>query len=164
MRAVAFLPQELRCAQEHTGAHLPAHHIGPLVAQHGQVAPAVYPVLVCAPDDGLRGRAHYQLLFQAGLRIDDDAGAVGVVLEAVVCHHGTFLGETLYMLGLAAKERFGNKQGEISVLHAGLLEHAVQRLLHLLPDGIAVGLDYHTAAHGALLGKVSLDYQLVIPL
>ncbi len=164
MGAVAFLPEEFGSTQEHTGTHLPAHHIGPLVAEHGQVAPAVYPVLVRAPDNGLGGRAHYQLFFKTSLGVNDDTGAIGVVFKTVVCYHGALLGKAFYVLGLAAQKRFRDKQREVSVLHAGLLEHTVEGLLHLLPNGIAVGLDYHTAAHGALLCKVCLDYQLVIPL
>ena len=39
MGGVALLPQELRCAEERARAHLPAHHVAPLVAHQGQVAP-----------------------------------------------------------------------------------------------------------------------------
>ena len=39
MSGMALLPQELRGTEERTGAHLPAHHVTPLVAHQGQVAP-----------------------------------------------------------------------------------------------------------------------------
>ena len=55
---VAFLPKELRRAQEGPCAHLPAHHVAPLVAHQRQVAVRVNPVLVCVPDDGFRRRAY----------------------------------------------------------------------------------------------------------
>ena len=53
MRRVAFLPQELCRAQEQAGAHLPAHHVGPLIAQDRQVAIALDPVLIGVPNDSL---------------------------------------------------------------------------------------------------------------
>ena len=56
------------------------------------------------------------------------------------------------------------RRGEIGVLHARFLEHSVKSLLHALPYGITVGLDDHAAAHRRLLGKVGLDYQVVVPL
>ena len=161
---MAFLPEEFRCAEEHAGAHLPAHYVGPLVAQHGEVAPAVNPVLICAPYDCFRCGAHYQFFFEPCFGVDYDSLALGVVLEAVVCHHGAFLGKAFDVLGLAAEERLGNEQGEVCVLHPGGLEHAVEGLLHLLPDGVAVGLDYHAAAHGRLLGEVGLYHEFVVPL
>ena len=79
-------------------------------------------------------------------------------------HHGTLLGESLHMLCLAAEERLGDEQGEVGILSPRLLEHLIQLLLHLLPDGVAVRLDDHTASHSRLLGKVCLHYQVVEPL
>ena len=105
------------------------------------------PVLVCAPDYGFRCGADYEFFFQTGLGVDDDTGAVGVVLEAVVGDHGALFGETFHVLGFAAEIRFGNKKGEIGVLNTGFLEHAVESLLYFLPYSVAVGLDDHTAAH-----------------
>ena len=40
---VALLPEELAGPQEHAGAQLPAHDVGPLVEQQRQVAVAVAP-------------------------------------------------------------------------------------------------------------------------
>ena len=161
---MALLPQKLARAQEGARAHLPAHHVAPLVAHQGQVAVGVDPVLIGIPDDGLGGGADDELLLEAGVGVHHHTLAVGVVLEAVVSDHGALLGEALHVLGLAAEERLGDEQGEIGVLVAGGLEHGVELALHLLPDGIAVGLDYHAAAHGRLLGQASLVDQLVIPL
>ena len=90
--------------------------------------------------------------------------ALGVVLEPVMGHDGAFLGKALYVLGFTAQERFGDEKREISVLMPGGLEHIVQLTLHLFPDGIAVRLDYHTPSYCRLLCKISLCYQLVIPL
>jgi len=59
---VAFLPQEFGGAQEEAGAHLPAHHVGPLVDQQRQVAVGAHPLAVHVTDDGLRRRANHQRL------------------------------------------------------------------------------------------------------
>ena len=101
---VAFLPEELGGAEEHAGTHLPAHDIGPLVAEDGQIAVGLNPVLIGAPDDGFGGGAHDEFFFEACVGIDDDARAVGVVHEAVVSNHGAFFGEAFDMLGFTAEE------------------------------------------------------------
>jgi hypothetical protein len=102
MGAVAFLPQKFGRTQKHACTHLPAHHVGPLVAQHGQIAITVYPVLICSPYDGLRCRTHYKLLFEACVGVNDNAVAVGVVFQTVVGNYGTLFGKAFDMLGLAA--------------------------------------------------------------
>ena len=79
-------------------------------------------------------------------------------------HYGALLGKALDVLGLAAQERLRNKQGEIGVLCTCFLEHLVQLLLHLFPDGIAIGLDDHTSANCRLLGEVGFNHKIVIPL
>ncbi len=78
--------------------------------------------------------------------------------------HGALLGKAGHVFRFPAEEALGDEQREIGVLHAGFLEHAVQDVLHLLPDGIAVGFDDHAAANGGLLCQIGLDYQVVIPL
>ena len=62
MGRVALLPKEFRRTKEQPRAHLPAHHIGPLVDQQRQVAMALDPAREGVADDGLRGRAHNQRL------------------------------------------------------------------------------------------------------
>ncbi len=42
------------------------------------------------------------------------------------------------------------------------LEHLVELVLHLLPNGVSVWLDDHAAAHGRLLGQVGLGHQVVV--
>ena len=82
----------------------------------------------------------------------------------MVRHHGALLGEALHVLGLAAEERFGDEQREIGVHMTRLLEHPVELMLHLFPDGVAIGFDDHAAAHGGLLGQIGLYHQIVVPL
>ncbi len=162
--AVPFLPKEFSGTQEHTCAHLPAHHIRPLVTQQREITIAVNPVLVCSPDYCFRCRANYKFLFKACGRIDNDTITVRIVLESIMCHNSTFLGKALYMLCLSAQKRFRDKQWEISVLHTSLLEHPVKLLLHFLPNGVSVWFDYHTSPYCRLLGKIGFYHQFVIPL
>ena len=163
MGGVAFLPEELGRAEEHAGAHLPAHHVGPLVAEDGQVAVGLDPVLVGAPDDGLGGGAHNELFLELGRGVDHHAIAVGVVHQAVVRHHGALLGEAFHMLRLAAEETLGNEKREVGILMARGLEHAVELVLHLLPNGIAIGFYHHATAHGALFCQIGTHHQFVVP-
>ena len=164
MCAVAFLPKEFGSTQEHTGAHFPAHHIRPLVAQHGEIAIAVDPVLICAPDNSFRSRAHNQFFLKACIRVYYNTIAVGVVLEAVVCDNRTFFGKPFDMLGFAAEERFWNEKREVGVLYTCFLEHTVKFVLHFFPNCITVGLDNHTASNRRLLCEIGFDHELIVPL
>ena len=122
------------------------------------------PVFVGIPDDGLAGGTDNEFLLQLGCGIHHHAIVCLVRLQAVVGHHGALLGEPLDVLSLLAQEGLGNEQGEIGILHPRSLEHVIKDALHLLPDGITIGLDDHTAAHVALLCEVCLYHQLVVPL
>ena len=164
MGRVALLPEELGRAQEKARAHLPAHHVGPLVAEDRQVAVRLDPVLIGVPDDRLRGGAYDQLLFELGIGIDHDPFALGVVFQTVVRHHGALFGEALDVVGFLGEERLGYEKREVGVLVPRLLEHRVQRVVHLLPDGVAVGFDDHAAAYGRVLGQPRLYDQVVVPL
>ena len=153
-----LLPQELRRAQERTRAHLPAHYVAPLVAQDGEIPPGCDPVLVNAPYDGLGGWPHDELFFQFCLGVHYHALSVRVVHQAVMGNHRALLCEACHVLGFLAEERFGDEQREISVLDAGLLEHAVQNGLHLFPDGISVWFYDHTSSDRGLFRKVCLHH------
>jgi hypothetical protein len=74
---VALLPQELGGPQEHAGALLPAHDVGPLVHEQREVAVAVDPAGEEVADDGLAGRADdvgLVELFAAGVGDDRELG------------------------------------------------------------------------------------------
>ena len=47
---------------------------------------------------------------------------------------------------------------------AGVLEHAVEHVLHTLPDGESVWLYDHAALDVAVLGEVGFDHDFVVPL
>ena len=61
------------------------------------------------------------------------------------------------------QEALRDEQREVGVLVAGVLEHLVERALHLLPDGVAVRPDDHAAAHRAVVGQLGPGDQLVVP-
>ena len=164
MRRMTLLPQELGGTQEQARTHLPAHDVRPLVAEDRQVAVRLDPVFIGVPDDGLRRGTHNQLLFELGIGVYHDAFAFGIVLQAVVRHHGALLGKALDMVRLLREEGLGDEQREIGVLMPRILEHLVQRVVHLLPNGIAVGFDDHTSAYGRVFGQPGLHDQVVVPL
>ena len=66
---VALLPQKLGGAQKQAGTHFPTHHVGPLVNEQWQVAVALNPVFVSAPDNGFRCRTHNKLFLELSCRI-----------------------------------------------------------------------------------------------
>ena len=74
-------------------------------------------------------------------------------LQPVVRDDGALLGEALGHLLFLGEEALGDEQREVGVDVAGVLEHAVEAALHLLPDGVAVRLDDHAAAHVGVLGQ-----------
>ena len=147
---VPLLPEELRGAQEEPGAHLPADDVAPLVDQHGQVPVALDPLGVHVADHGLRSGAHHQAFFQ--------------FLATGVSDHGQFGRKAFHVLGLLLDEAFGNQQREVGVDVAGLLEHAVQLGLHVLPDGVAVGTDHHAALHRRMVGQFPGGDHVQVPL
>ena len=163
MCGMAFLPEEFRGAEEEACTHFPAHDVAPLVAEHGEVAPGVDPVLVGVPDDGFRSGSDDEFLFETCSGVYYHSGVVFVRLQTVVGDDGTFLGEAFNVFGLAREVALGNKQWEIGILHTRLLETEVEFMLKGFPDGIAIGLDDHASAHVGLFGKVGFYYQFVIP-
>ena len=100
---VAFLPQELGGAEKEAGTHFPTHYIGPLVAQDGQVAIGIDPVLIGTPDDGFGSRTDDEFFFQTGGRVHRYTRAIGGILQAIVGYHSTFLGKTFNVFGFAAE-------------------------------------------------------------
>jgi len=115
------------------------------------------------PDNGLGSRADNQLFFQFRGFINHHS-TFRVTFQPVMGNNGTFFGKAFYMICFFTQKRLGNKQGEIGILMPGILEHLVQSRLHFLPNGIAIGLNYHTATHGRILSKIGLNYNVIIPL
>ena len=149
VRRVTLLPQELGGAQEQARPQLPAHDIGPLVDQQGQVAVALHPLGEEAVDDRLGGGADDEWLLQ--------------LLAAAVGHHGELGGEPLDVLGLELQEGFGDEQREVGVLRPRLLNAPVELGLHELPDAVAPGADDHGAARRAVFGHLRARHDLLVP-
>ena len=146
--SVAFLPEEFGGTQEKTGPHFPSHHISPLVTENRKVTPGGNPALVGVPDNGLGSRADYEFLLKLGSRIHNHSSAVGILHQAVMGDHCTFLCESFHVFGLTAEERFRDKKRKIGILMACFLEFLVEDMLHLFPNCISVRLDDHTAPDG----------------
>jgi hypothetical protein len=72
--------------------------------------------------------------------------------------------EALDVFGLLLQEALGDEEGEVGVDVPGVLEHAVEGPLHALPQGVAVGLDDHAAAHVGVLGEPGAVDDVEIPL
>ena len=75
-----------------------------------------------------------------------------------------FLGKALDVVGLLLQVAEGDKEREIGVLVAGRLEHAVERTLHPLPEGITPGTDHHASTDLRVLGKFRRTDDLLVPL
>ena len=149
MGGVAFLPEELERAQEESRAHLPTHNVRPLIDQHRQIAIALDPLGVHRVDDRLRCRTDNQWLFQ--------------LFAAAVGDDSSLRRKSLYVLGFLVQEAFGDEEREVRVLMTRVFEHCVELVLHPLPDPVAARPDYHAAADGRVIGKLSAQHHFVVP-
>ena len=98
VRGVPFLPEELRRAQERPRHLFPAHDVGPLVDEHGQIAPGLNPLLIHHAEDRLRRRTDDQLLLE--------------LLGAALGDPGHLRREAFDVLGLAHQQASGNEERE----------------------------------------------------
>jgi len=80
-----------------------------------------------------------------------------------VGHHGALLGKSFHVGRFLAEVALGDEQREVGIDVPRFLEHAVKHVLHSLPNGKAVGLDDHASFHIAVLGKVRLHNEFVVP-
>src|ERR1039458_4286683 len=108
--------------RKHAGEQLPADHVGPLIEQHGQVAPAVNPLGEEVPHNGLRRRPDDVRLFQFLAACDGD--------------YGQFRGKAFHVLGFLAQETLRDEQREIHVLVIGSLEALVEFALQDFPHRV----------------------------
>src|SRR5262249_26116188 len=103
-----------------------------------------------------------QGLLEHTVRIGLDTAARGRA-QPMVRDHGALLGKALDVLGLTRHVGLRDEEREIRVLMPGFLEHAVERLLHVLPQGIAVRPDDHAALDARVLGELRLCNDVVVP-
>jgi hypothetical protein len=64
VHGMAFLPEELRCAQKQPRPHLPSHHVAPLVEENWQVAIRLDPLGVTRADNRLARWPNHQRFVQ----------------------------------------------------------------------------------------------------
>ena len=147
MEGVTFLPEKLRRAHEETRPHLPAHHVGPLVDQHGQVAIRADPFLIERTDDRLAGGPHSERLFE--------------LIVSSARHPGYFRGKAFDMLRLLHQVALRNEQREVHVLVPGRFDHRVEGVADVGPQRAhlrrmageqGVGLHVEAEARGGALG------------
>src|SRR5438309_817019 len=67
------------------------------------------------------------------------------------------------MLGFLLKKTLGYEEGEICILMTCFLEHAIERLLHLFPNRIAVWPDDHAALHWGIVRQFRCGNDVGIP-
>jgi len=160
---VAFLPQELHGAQEQTRAHFPSHDIGPLVQQDRKVAPGLDPLAVGVPDDGLGRRAHDQILLQFRIGIGNQSFFI-IHFQTRVGDDRAFLGEAFHVIRFTRQERLRDEDGEVGVRVTGVLEHAVQTRLHVLPKGVPIRADDHATANRGIVSQLGRLDDVQVPL
>ena len=84
--------------------------------------------------------------------------------QTVVGDHRAFLGEAFDVLRLFFQERLRDEQRKVSVLVTRRLEHLIERLLDVHPNGVAPRLDDHAAAHVGIFRQIGGGDHLLIPL
>ena len=147
---VALLPIKFEGTQEKFGAQLPADDAVPLVHEHGQVAVGLNPLRPHVPDDGFGCWANDQ--------------GLGQLLAAADGDDRKLRRETFHMMLFFIYEAARNEHGERDVLVAGGFEATVERLSDVFPQRPAVRTHDHTAAHRGVVGKLSFQDELVVPL
>ena len=104
------------------------------------------------------------VLTEEGLGGGADAEAVLQLLAAAHGDPGALGGEALHVVLLLLEQGLGDQNGQIHILMAGGLETAVQFVLDVLPDGIAIGtVDEHTL-DGGVVDELRLLTNVGIPL
>jgi hypothetical protein len=100
-------------------------------------------------DDRFGSRPHDERLFE--------------FLAAAVGDHRDLGCEALDVLRLLLQEALRNKEREISVACAGLLDAAVEFVAQRLPDRESVGAEHDTSAHRRVVGELGARDYLVVP-
>ena len=93
-----------------------------------------------------------------------DAKSFGQNILTADRHPCALGSKALNVILFALKERFGNKHRHINILVTEPLELSVKYVLDILPDGVAVGTDYHAALDSGIIGKLSFFDNVGIPL
>ena len=146
---MTLLPKELRGSEEQTSSHFPSNDVAPLIDEQRQIAIGLNPIPIGIPDDRFRRRTDDKRLFEFG--------------SAGVSNDSHFRGKSFDVFGFFLQEAFRYEHREICVHMAGFLEHPIQRLLHLFPDGIAVGADDHATLNWRVIREFCCGNHIGIP-
>ena len=144
MASMAFLPKKLSCSKKHTGAHFPTNHIGPLINLDWKIPVRLNPLGIHRTDYRFTGWANNEWFFQ---RPCGNQSTIRPWFQAMMCYHSTLFGEPINMLCFFLQKTHGNKQWKISIHMSGLFKHAIQDLLHILPNSPPPWLDNHAATN-----------------
>ena len=68
------------------------------------------------------------------------------------------------MVFFLLQQALRNEHGHIDILVTGRLEHAVENMLDIFPNGVAVGSNNHTAANAAVIDQLRLFDHIGVPL
>ena len=89
------------------------------------------------------------------------------LLQLFLAAHGDprhLRGKALYMVFFLLQQALGDEHGHIDILVTGRFEHAVEDMLDIFPDGVAVGTNDHTAADAAVIDQLRLFDHIGVPL
>ena len=150
VQGVPLLPEKLAAAQERTGGLFPAHDAAPLVIQAWQVAPTVHDVAPVLAKERLGRRAHAQALRQLLAAAHRDPRALGR--------------EALDVILLLLQQALGDQHRHGHVLVPGRLELAVEDLLDVLPDGVAIRAQDEQTLDAGIIHELRLDAHVGEPL
>ena len=89
------------------------------------------------------------------------------LLQLVAAAHGDprhLGGEAVDQLPFLFQQALRDQHGHGYVLVAGLFEHTVHDVHHVLPDGIAIGAHDHKALHAGVVHQLRLQADVGVPL
>ena len=142
VQGVTLLPEKLSAAQEGTGRFLPAENGAPLVVQHRKIAPGMHRVTPVVAEKRLGGRTDAQSLRQLLRAADRYPCALGR--------------EALNVILFLLKQALGDEHGHGYVFMSALLEHSVELLLYIFPNGIAVRTQDEKPLNAGVIDKLRL--------
>lgn len=101
---------------------------------------------------------------EEGLGGGPDAQALGQLLAAAYSDPGALGGKALHMVLLLLEQALGDEHGHGDVLVSVTLEHSVQLVLNVFPDGVAVRAHNEAALDTGVVHQLSLGAHIGEPL
>src|SRR6056297_271920 len=141
MSCMSFLPEKLGSSEEKSWTFFPPHYIGPLVYQNRKITPGLHPFAVHVANYCFRSRPYHKRLFK--------------LLSSGMGNHCTFRSKSLNMFCFFFKKGTWDKEREISIYVACLLESRVKMIPDRFPQGIPGGSYYHASSHRSIISQFS---------